>query len=301
MIPSREGFIPSRPGIQLYFREMGSGPDAVVVPNASWLSSSFEPLAADCRVILYDPRSRGRSSAVTDPRQLAIEHDVEDLERVRQYFGLPRMALVGSSYHAAITALYAFESAAHVTRLVLVCPITSRRPGEWVQETPDAQDLVYPPGIPRLAEMRREGLDESDPVAFCRAWFNYYLLPAQMSDLGAASRFPLADVCGFPNEWPRHTMPLYFDHIIPSMGDWDYRSRLAEMDLPFLVIQGTDDLVPVEASREWVAAAANARFLSIEGAGHHPYIERPAEFFAAVRTFLSGEWPREAEVIPALR
>lgn len=297
MIPAREGFIPSRPGIQLYFRELGSGPEAVVVPNASWLAGSFEALAADRRVILYDPRSRGRSSAVTDPRQLGIEHDVQDLERVRQYFGLSRMALIGSSYHAAITALYAFESPAHVSRLLLVCPITSRRPGEWVQETPAAEDLVYPPGIPRLAEMRREGLDQGDPVAFCRAWFNYYLLPAQMGDLGAAARFPLADICGFPNEWPQRTMPLYFNHIIPSMGDWDYRARLAEMELPFLVIQGTEDLVPVDASREWVAVARNGRFLPLEGAGHHPYLERPAEFFAAVRTFLDGKWPLEAEKI----
>jgi pimeloyl-ACP methyl ester carboxylesterase len=94
-------------------------------------------------------------------------------------------------------------------------------------------------------------------------------------------------------------MPLYFDHIIPSMGDWDYRPQLAAMGLPLFVIQGTDDLVPVEASRGWAAAARDGRFLGLDGAGHHPYLERPEEFFAAVRPFLDGLWPPEAErVLP---
>ncbi|HEV2844091.1 MAG TPA: alpha/beta hydrolase, partial [Thermoanaerobaculia bacterium] len=250
------------------------------------------------RLILYDPRSRGRSSAVTDSRHLSLEDDVADLEAVRRYFGLERMALLGTSYHAAITASYALENPERVERMLLVSPITPRRPGEWVQETPTWEELTYPPGIPRLAEMRREGIDRDDPVAFCRAWFNYFLLPAQMGELAAASRFPLDDVCSFPNEWPQHTMSLYFQHIVPKMEDWDFRPRLAALRAPLLVVQGTDDLVPIEASREWVAHAPDARFLRIDGSGHHPYIERPQDFFPAADAFLQGEWPRGAEPVP---
>src|SRR6185312_13264663 len=105
------------------------------------------------RIILYDPRSRGRSSAVTDGRYLSLEEDVADLEAVRRYFGLERMALLGSSYHAAITALYALDNPEHVERMLLVCPITPRRPGEWLQETPTWEELTYPPGLPRLVHL----------------------------------------------------------------------------------------------------------------------------------------------------
>jgi proline iminopeptidase len=254
-------------------------------------------LAEERRLILYDPRSRGRSSAVTDPARLSLEEDAHDLELVRRYFGLDRLSLLGSSYHAAITTLYALENPGRVERMLLVCPITPRQPREWALETPGPEVLVYPPGVPRLEEMRSEGLDESDPVAFCRAWFNYFLLPAQMGDLAAASRFPLEDVCSFPNEWPGHTMPLYFDHIIPKMKAWDFRPRLSDFMNPVLVVQGTEDLVPVEASREWAEHCPDGRFLSIEGAGSHPYIERPREFFDGAATFLRGEWPSAAEVV----
>jgi pimeloyl-ACP methyl ester carboxylesterase len=145
--------------------------------------------------------------------------------------------------------------------------------------------------------MRREGLDRSDPVAFCRAWFTYFLLPALMGEPEAAARFPLDDVCVFPNEWPHHTMSLYFDHIVPKMKSWDFRPRLAGLQCPLLVVQGTDDVVPLAASREWAAHSGNARFLRIEGSGHHPYIEKPDEFFPAAQRFLEGEWPEQAEVV----
>jgi proline iminopeptidase len=294
---SSEGFVFVRPGLHLYYRVLGEGEETVVVPNANWLGELLHPLAEGRRLIFYDPRSRGRSSAITDRRQLGLEEDVSDLEAVRRYFGLDRMGLVGPSYHAAITALYAMENPQRVERLLLVCPITPRRPGEWAQETPDPEVLVYPPGIPRLDEMRREGVDQDDPAAFCRAWFNYFLLPAQMGEPSAAVHFPVEDVCAFPNEWPQHAIPLYFDHIIPKMKDWDFRPRLAAVDLPILVMQGTDDLVPIEASLEWAAHGANARFLKIEGAGHHPYLERPREFFPAADLFLKGEWPVGAEIV----
>lgn len=291
---SSEGFVFIRRGLHLYYNVLGEGPETVVIPNANWLSELLQPLAEDRRLILYDPRSRGRSSTVTDSRFLSLEDDVADLEAVRQYFGLEKMSLLGYLYHAAVTALYALENPERVERMLLVSPITPRIPGEWLQETPTAEEMTFPPGIPRLDEMRREGLDAEDPVAFCRAWFNYFLLPAQMGELAAAARFPLDDICSFPNEWPQHTMALYFRHIVPKMEAWDFRPRLAELRMPILVMQGMDDLVPIEASQDWAAHAGNARFLAIEGSGSHPYIEKPKEFFPAADEFLRGDWPRES-------
>ncbi len=294
---SSEGFAFVRPGLHLYYRILGEGAETVVVPNANWLWEPLQPLAEGRRLVFYDPRSRGRSSTVTDGRQLSLEEDVNDLEAIRRYFSLDRMTLLGSSYHAAIAASYALDNPGRVDRLLLVCPITPYVPGEWAQEIPASEDLVFPPGMARLDELRREAIDQEDPVTFCRAWFTHFLLPAQMGELSAVARFPVADVCSFPNEWPQRAVALYFDHIIPKMGSWDFRPRLAGLDLPVLVIQGTDDLVPMEASRDWAAFAPDARFLAVEGAGHHPYLERPQEFFPAAEAFLKGEWPQGAVVV----
>ena len=58
---SSEGFVFIRPGLQLYYRMLGEGEETLVVPNANWLAEALLPLAEGRRLILYDPRSRGRS------------------------------------------------------------------------------------------------------------------------------------------------------------------------------------------------------------------------------------------------
>ena len=68
--------------------------------------------------------------------------------------------------------------------------------------------------------------------------------------------------------------------------------------LPVLTIHGTmDRAVPYGAGREWVFNLPNARLISIDKGGHMPWIESPGLVFPAVRTFLNGEWPEQAEEI----
>jgi len=66
---SSEGFVFVRRGLHLYYHVLGDGPETVLIPNANWLAELLHPLAEGRRLILFDPRSRGRSSAVTDGRQ----------------------------------------------------------------------------------------------------------------------------------------------------------------------------------------------------------------------------------------
>ena len=60
---------------------------------------------------------------------------------------------------------------------------------------------------------------------------------------------------------------------------------------PALVIHGTEDLIPLESSKEWVDTLPNARLLMIEGSGHYPHLEFPEIYYPAVDQFLKGEWP----------
>lgn len=290
----RERFIAVEPGVQLYCRILGDGPSVVVIPNANWLPDAFEPLAEGRTLIFYDPRGRGRSSAVTDPSRLGLDLDAQDLEAVRRHLGLDGFALLAHSYNAYVAALYAAEHPETVRQLVLVCPLTPRRPREWDHSMLNAEALRNPPGVERLEEMRRSGLDKSDPVAFCHAWLKEFLLPAQMADPSAVARMPIADIASFPNEWPDNIMALYFDHLFAQMGDWDFGPKMRALTVPLLVIHGAEDLIPLSASQEWVAMAPDARILTFSDCGNHPYVEIPDPFFAAVDRFLQGHWPEDA-------
>jgi proline iminopeptidase len=298
-IPTSEGFIPAEPGIHLYYRIVGDGANAVIILNANWWAELCFELADNRTLIFYDPRSRGRSSTVTSSRHLGLEHDVRDLEAVRRYFDLRRFTVLGHSINAAIAALYASENPQRVERLLLTCPIPPWRPREWDQESPGSEALLYPPGIPRLDELRREGVDQRDRAAFCHAWLTEFLLPAQMANPQAMARLPLDDICSFANEWPENLMPLLFDQLLRRLGDWDFRPCLADVELPVLVFHASQDLIPDRASRDWAAACPDARIVVLPGSGHYPFVECPDAFFPAVRDFLDGVWPAGAEPVTA--
>lgn len=67
----------------------------------------------------------------------------------------------------------------------------------------------------------------------------------------------------------------------------DVLPMLAEIDLPTLVVVGSEDEgLPPERSERLAEALANARLVRIDGAGHLPCLERPLEFNTALLGFL---------------
>src|SRR5947207_2606282 len=71
-----------------------------------------------------------------------------------------------------------------------------------------------------------------------------------------------------------------------SLGDYDLRPRLAEINCPALVLHGTEDPIPFRYAEELARLLPNARLVRLDGCGHVPYIECPEPFFAALRAFL---------------
>jgi pimeloyl-ACP methyl ester carboxylesterase len=69
----------------------------------------------------------------------------------------------------------------------------------------------------------------------------------------------------------------------------DSTADLAWVDVPTLVIVGEEDtLTPLAEAEAMAAAVPAARLVRIPGAGHLSAVEAPAEFNAAVRSFLAG-------------
>jgi len=40
--------------------------------------------------------------------------------------------------------------------------------------------------------------------------------------------------------------------------------------------------------------------VTVEGAGHAPWIEAPQRVLAAMATFLDGDWPADAEIVRSI-
>jgi proline iminopeptidase len=99
--PVREGYVPV-PEAQLYFREVGDGPPMVILHggpdfNHNYLLPEMDRLSSAFRLIYYDQRGRGRSAGAVVPEDVTIDSEVDDLDRLRQYFGLSTVAVLGHS------------------------------------------------------------------------------------------------------------------------------------------------------------------------------------------------------------
>lgn len=293
-----DGYLSTEDGFRLYYRVIGDGLETVVIPSACFLWADLAPLAQGRRLIFYDSRGRGRSDAITDDSQIWTDYEVRDLESVRQHFSLEQTSLIGWSYLGGVVALYAADYPTYVKRLVMMCPVGPRSDAPYSDsETTQkiAQSRLDPAGVKRLEEMQQAGLEKTDPVRFCREVMQVYW-PRQMGRPQALAQMK-SDGCIFQNEWPQNLNEHWRKHFPASSWKRDWRDKVASALMPTLVIHGTEDLIPLESSREWATTLSNARLLVIQGSGHFPHLESPEVYFPAVNSFLAGEWPVGAQTV----
>ncbi|MEH3078153.1 MAG: alpha/beta hydrolase [Quadrisphaera sp.] len=64
--------------------------------------------------------------------------------------------------------------------------------------------------------------------------------------------------------------------------------ELAGLDVPVLVIRGAEDPRPAAGTLAVAEALPHAELVVIDGAGHLPWEDRPAEFASALRRFVQA-------------
>lgn len=285
------GMVPVEPGVDLFYRKIGSGPETlVVIMVAESLVDDLAPLAEGRTVIFYYPRGRGRSSRI-DAAKVAFENDFGDLEAVRRHFKLEKMALLGWSHYGMMTARYAIRNPERVTRLIQMAPAAPRRDPYLEQGMAEQRSRVDGDAWGELQKKRDSGVFKGDPAAECRA-FRKVTLPASFGDPAAAERIRLDD-CDLLNEQLAN-QDVWWKAMFDSVGTYDVRSELRGLKIPRLVIAGDKDFIPMAASREWVDGMPEARLLVLPGVGHFPHVEAREALVAALKTFLDGGWPAGA-------
>jgi pimeloyl-ACP methyl ester carboxylesterase len=269
-------------GAELFVRVVGSGAP-VVVPLACWCEE-YETLADRNQVVFYDPRGRGRSSAI-ESGCASFDADIQDLERVREHLDLEMFVPIGWSYFGGVVARYAMLYPERIARLVLVGS-TPVRAGSFFRAVQEEQNTRFHSAAPELMLELASGAEHT-PGRLGALWDAFLQTRSFVKPPWPAKKSRPGDL---ENERLERAFPL-IAAAMRSMGDWDWRSDARAVDAPALVIDGAADILPYEACREWLAALPNARAIVMEGAGHFPSFETPERFFAVVREFLMGDWP----------
>ncbi|HEV3201332.1 MAG TPA: alpha/beta hydrolase [Bryobacteraceae bacterium] len=289
-----EGYVITEDGVRLFYQKLGSGPNTVIVPNAVHMFDSFQHLSDHRTVIFFDLRNRGRSDSVGDSAKLirGIHRDVDDLEAVRRHFGIDKTAAIGHSYVALTVILYALKYPAHVSRLVQIGPPPPNAQTQYPAHLTGA-DQTLTEFVGKLTKLQKERESET-PQEFCRKFWELIrvLYVANPADAPKIRWAP----CDYPNEY-LHFMKHWTGNVLPSIQALDLRpEELSKVKAQVLTIHGTRDRqAPYGGGREWASILPDARLVTVEDAAHVPWIEAPEKVFGAIKAFLDGAWPGEAE------
>ncbi|AYY13831.1 alpha/beta hydrolase [Actinobacteria bacterium YIM 96077] len=227
----------------------------------------------DRRVIAPDARGHGQTSTPTGPHRLC-----DDVVALLDALDVPHAVLVGLSMGGGTAVDTALEYPDRVTGLVVSGTGTSE---------PEFTD-------PWIVDIF-SAWQQAQAAADLEAWVDVFLRfvpgpqrtaadvePAVMRGIQTMAR----DLVTTHVKLDENGVPVAPAQPTPVTGTW---SRLPGIAVPVLAIAGSaDGSDHVRMTRQLAEHVQQGRFVTVDGVGHYPNLERPAEFNAAVLEFLAA-------------
>lgn len=256
--------------------------------RVQWSPSFIDYFAATRDVVIFDNRDVGRSqrfdaAGVPDLSALAqslkagetvaVAYDVSDMARdvvgLMDALGIAKADVLGMSMGGIIVQHLAFDHATRIGSAVCVMSLAGNR--------------ALP--APKASELSAPALDDA-------AAFVDYLIAGGAEDEGRLFPNP-------PEERRRRAEAAVENGYSPygitrqiaaTVVDGDRRVRLQSIEIPFMVIHGTDDkLILPECGADVAAQVPHAVYLPVEGMGHDIALGMEAVLGPPILAFLDGE------------
>jgi pimeloyl-ACP methyl ester carboxylesterase len=266
-------------GNRVNYVEMGEGPPLVFVHGLSgcwqnWLEN-IPHFARTHRVVAVDLVGFGESDM---PHwEISIPGYGRFIDAFLGEVGVERCALVGNSMGGFIAAETAIAHPSRVEKLVLVDAAGGPTLREWQDRWAARLERASRVTTPLIAAIfaRSEHL-----VRRPRARKLMLFMVAAHGDLLRPELcFEVARGAGKPG----------FLDAAAALADYEYWTRVPDIQCPTLVIWGKDDLiVPVKDAYEYAAMIPEAKLELFDDTGHVPMLERPVRFNRVLEEFLAA-------------
>jgi len=269
-------------GIHFWYRVAGHGPLLVVQApgwgaGSQYLQNGLALLEKDFTVVYYDPRGSARSSRPSDPKLMATDDMIDDLDRLRGYWGLKSITVLGHSQGGAIALGHAISHPEVVHKLILVDACTEDH--DFRAER--AREIAARKDDPRFKDAIAAMTGNNDPQTDEEfAAFLKKIMPLYFYD--PASGMPLfaKTDTALPSIWARHAIGTTGRPVTKQ------ESLLDHVKAQTLVMVGHDDWIcPVAEGQRLNKGIQDSRLVVLDKSGHFPWIEAPSQFFAEVVQF----------------
>ncbi len=203
----------------------------------------------------------------------SLEEIVAAMEEKRRSLGLERWVIWGMSGGSFLGQLYAHMYPATVAGLILASS------GPYFRTTVEDPDCILSPrNSAWSAKLSAAGLLDGEYERGATAW-------EVVADVGWVFRRASGAALLVSPEEPSAELRA----IMPALWTYDARPWLGAVAAPTLVMCGTSDpVVPLRHADTLAALMPNARFVTIDGAGHIPLTDHRVEVEGEVRAFLQS-------------
>ena len=255
-----------------YYEEAGSGPPLLLISGLGGHSGLWSPqlraLSLQRRVIAFDNRGAGRTSAPDKPYSIAGMAD--DARQLLERLDIEKASVAGYGMGGAIALELAAGHADKVENLVLIG--ASARPG-------GRQRLVTEGWV----AARQSSLSREQAFALTAPWLYTSAL------LGDTALRNQAVESGASDPHPAH------DHAYARQARaflaYDASGKLAGIEQPALVLSGEEDILVDPADAAALAEALpNGSLQQLPGA-HAGLVEQSQAYAAAILEFLAAPVP----------
>jgi proline iminopeptidase len=283
-------------GAELYSREIGRGTPIIVLHGGpdfdhSYLLPEMDRLSDSFRLIYYDQRGRGRSADGVQPDDVTLASDIADLEKVRQYYHLGSVVLLGHSWGTVLALEYALRYSDRVSHMILMNPAPASEAdyrqlrNDWLDKR--AADMERRKAIAETAAYK-----EADPEAVT-AYYRIHFKPAlarsedyeklitrMQASFVRQGNAGIIKARAVESRLMTETWALSGYNLLP---------KLKTVSIPTLVIYGDHDFIPAATAEHITQAIPNARMVTLKGCGHFTYLECPVAVRKQIDVFFAGK------------
>lgn len=282
---SEEGFI-DVPGGRVWYESQGEGGTPLLCLHGGpgfthHYMEALGQLADERRVIFYDQLGCGSSDRPADTSLWTVDRFVEELAVVRDALGLDHVHLLGSSWGGMLAMQYVLDRRPRLDSLVL-CGSPASIP-RWIEDC--AELLAEEPAEVREAIREHEASGFTACPEYQAAILGFYRAhvcrlrpwPAGLERSFAEAGYDVYHTMNGPSEFT----------VTGSLREWDVTPRLAEIEVPTLLVGGRHDECRPAHLEDMRRRIPGARLAIIEDASHLCFAERWDVFREVLTDFLS--------------
>jgi pimeloyl-ACP methyl ester carboxylesterase len=269
-------------GIDIQYEFVGSGPTLALShgwlgPTDCWPPGVLDALAEHLRLLLYDVRGHGSTSAPDDPDAYSMPIYAQDLRSLLDALEIEQAHIGGVSQGGMISAQFAVDFPER-TRSLLICDSTAGNGhddgpgGQWEHDLQTFLEVMErvaaDEGLAELAERRIQGSRNRDPH------YNEHPMPAEERERTERDRLTRMSLSAF-----RNTSRAL--RLRPDLTE-----RIRGVRVPALVLAGEwDDFLPCgERDHRLIDGS---RYVLVKRCGHASPEWRTDAFVRAVTEFIA--------------